>query len=350
MKRSLLVGLIVFLSAANADAGWSVTVRAKCRWWSKQYVAKAHAGCGVLLLCSQSSSSCGTAYASCSKMCSVGSASSSSYCGPSGWGGTSNATGVGWAGLEGNDGGTEDSASQNRLEGSVIFDEAARAVIILVNDGEFEATADGSFSELEATISTIQGTEADPVDDAVAQPAADSVLWHGGMRVEQGDVAFSGELTAQDLEPAVDRSATGALLVRTARVAKAIAVPAGVSLDDIEVTIRCDSGFGNRVTPSYTNFLRGDGNTDGNVDLGDAIAGLNYLFRGSKTPTCMDAADANANGRFDLSDPIFTLSWFFLGGPQPPAPGPFECGPHPGGRSIGCASYPICGATPAGDA
>lgn len=349
MKRLLLVGSILVLSALQAHAGWSVTVRAKCRSWSRQYVAKAHTGCGILLLCAQTSSSCGTAYASCSKSCAVGGANANSFCGPSGWGGSSNATGTGFAGLEGIDGATEASASQNHLEGSVIFDEAAGTVVLLVNEGEFEAAADGSFSEMEVIVSMQSGSEADPVDDVRAQISPESILWQGAMRVEKNSIIYAGELGADDLNPSTERTATGTTLVRTQRVARTITLPAGVNLDEVEVTIRGDSGFANRVQPTYTTYLRGDVNTDGGVDLGDAIAGLNYLFRGSRAPTCMDAADANGIGGFDLSDPIFTLSWFFLGGPQPPAPGPFECGPHPGGRSRGCESYDVCGSKPTGE-
>jgi hypothetical protein len=349
---SIAACALVVLSTVEAHAGWSVTVRQHCRWWSQKYVARAHAGCGVLLLCSSHSSSCGTASASCSKKtCMVGYAQASSYCGPSGWGGSSAATGNGFAGLEGRDGGTEVSASHNRAEGSVIFDEAAGAVILMISDSEFSAAADGSFSELEAIVSFLPGTEQDPVDDAAAPPpTADQILWRGLMRLEADEIRFAGDLSIDDMAPATERTLASSPVVRCQRVAMTIPVPAGVSFEQIEVTIRCDSGFGQRLEqPSYTHFLRGDFNGDGGVDLGDAIASLSFLFRGSRPSTCMDAANANGIGGFDLSDPIFTLTWFFLGGPQPPAPGPFECGPQPGGRSMGCDSYDVCAAKPSDD-
>ncbi|MBI4606520.1 MAG: hypothetical protein HY721_31530 [Planctomycetes bacterium] len=338
------IGLALALPCAEAQAGWSVNTRPKCRWWAKQYVAKAHSGCGILLLCAQSSSSCGTAAANCVKYCSIGKAEGHSWNGPSGWGGWSSATGIGFAGLHGAEGATEASASQNRIEGTVAFDEALGAVVVTVLDGELEAAADGSFSEIEIVVWRSYEGDPESVEDAVP---ADRVLWQGAARVEAGEVRYAGELSAQDIAPVpTDRTASGATRVIASGIEKVIPVESPADLEDLVVTIRCDSGFGSRVVPTYAQFVRGDSNGDGGVDLADAIGGLNYLFRGASAPPCMDAANTNGVGGFDLSDPIFTLSWFFLGGPEPPAPGPFQCGPNPGGRSLGCKEYSACKTTP----
>lgn len=70
-------------------------------------------------------------------------------------------------------------------------------------------------------------------------------------------------------------------------------------------------------------FLRGDSNTDGTVDISDAINTLGYLFTGNGKVTCADAADANDSGTIDISDPIFTLGFLFLGTRESlPAPSP----------------------------
>jgi len=84
-------------------------------------------------------------------------------------------------------------------------------------------------------------------------------------------------------------------------------------------------------------FLRGDANGDLKVDISDPILALDYLFSGTSSPRCLDAADANDDGSLDMSDPIFLLAALFqLGRPLPPpseAPGrdptegdPFHCG------------------------
>ena len=91
-------------------------------------------------------------------------------------------------------------------------------------------------------------------------------------------------------------------------------------------------------------FRRGDANTDGAVNLADAVATFNYLFTGGGTPLCLDAADSNnADDALNLTDGVFLLNFLFLGGDPLPDPGITDCGPDPvgaGSISFGCESYP----------
>jgi hypothetical protein len=89
-------------------------------------------------------------------------------------------------------------------------------------------------------------------------------------------------------------------------------------------------------------FRRGDSNSDGRVDISDAIRIFMYLFLGGAEPTCFDAADTNDDGRADLSDGVRILLDFFLPGTAISAPGPFECGPDPTGDSLGCGAQAPC--------
>ena len=86
---------------------------------------------------------------------------------------------------------------------------------------------------------------------------------------------------------------------------------------------------------SSAQFIRGDSNTDGVLDLSDAVHTLGYLFLGGPKSTCLAAADANDDEIVNLSDPTATLSAIFMGGRRLPAPGE-QAGldPTPG---IGCA-------------
>jgi hypothetical protein len=101
-------------------------------------------------------------------------------------------------------------------------------------------------------------------------------------------------------------------------------------------------------------FVRGDANSDGNINLTDGIVVLNYLFLGQAAPACMDAADADDTGAGNpsLTDAVIIFNWLFLGGPapQPPSPGeasydPGDCGPDPTpDDGMDCASPPVkCG-------
>jgi hypothetical protein len=66
-----------------------------------------------------------------------------------------------------------------------------------------------------------------------------------------------------------------------------------------------------------TAFTRGDANSDGAVDLGDAVFILNYLFRGASPPVPLSAGDANCDAFVDLADAIHVLNYLFRGGDPP---------------------------------
>jgi hypothetical protein len=82
------------------------------------------------------------------------------------------------------------------------------------------------------------------------------------------------------------------------------------------------------------NFIRGDANGDGTVDLSDPVAVLGYLFLGG-TLECQDSADADDSGGIDLTDPIFLLGALFLGSATIPPPFP-GCGQDPRFDGLSC--------------
>ena len=72
-------------------------------------------------------------------------------------------------------------------------------------------------------------------------------------------------------------------------------------------------------------FIRGDSNLDGQVDISDPVTLLGILFLGNEDPGCADAHDGNDSGEADISDAIYMLAYLFSGGRVPPAPFG-ECG------------------------
>lgn len=93
---------------------------------------------------------------------------------------------------------------------------------------------------------------------------------------------------------------------------------------------------------SAQSFKRADANASDVTDLSDAVFGLNFLFSGGATPTCLDAADTNDDGKVDISDPVALLAFLFLGGTPPAAPFP-DCGPDSTADDLGCELYMHCG-------
>jgi hypothetical protein len=78
----------------------------------------------------------------------------------------------------------------------------------------------------------------------------------------------------------------------------------------------------NIVTAQSNEFLRGDSNGDGIIDISDGVFILGSLFLGEPKSTCSDAADVNDDGVVDISDPKFLFEFLFSGGNAPPAPVP----------------------------
>jgi hypothetical protein len=70
------------------------------------------------------------------------------------------------------------------------------------------------------------------------------------------------------------------------------------------------------------NFIRGDANGDGTLNIADSITILNFIYNGGVPPTPLDASDANDNGVVEISDSVYTFVYLFSGGPPPPAPFP----------------------------
>ncbi len=89
-------------------------------------------------------------------------------------------------------------------------------------------------------------------------------------------------------------------------------------------------------------FLRGDCNVDGSVDIADAVTNLTYQFIGTFTPTCFDACDFDDSSFLDVSDPIASLSYQFLGTAPPAAPGFETCGVDPTEDNLTCESFGLC--------
>ena len=88
-------------------------------------------------------------------------------------------------------------------------------------------------------------------------------------------------------------------------------------------------------------FVRGDANADGSVDLADAVWTLSYLFRNGDPAPCVKSSDTNDDGAIDIGDPILILSYLFADGASP-APPFAECGPDPTDDSLGCESFEPC--------
>jgi hypothetical protein len=67
-------------------------------------------------------------------------------------------------------------------------------------------------------------------------------------------------------------------------------------------------------------FLCGDANNDGQVNIGDAIYVISYIFRGGPPPMPPEAGNINGDGKVNVADAVYLISYIFRGGPPPVCP------------------------------
>ncbi len=67
-------------------------------------------------------------------------------------------------------------------------------------------------------------------------------------------------------------------------------------------------------------YLCGDANGDAELDIGDAVYLINYIFRGGPAPVPLDAGDANCDGSHDIGDAVHLITHIFKSGPPPCCP------------------------------
>lgn len=64
-------------------------------------------------------------------------------------------------------------------------------------------------------------------------------------------------------------------------------------------------------------YLRGDANGDGNINVGDPVFIVGYVFRGGPAPDPLEAGDANCDAKINVGDAVYLVSYIFRGGPPP---------------------------------
>jgi hypothetical protein len=71
-------------------------------------------------------------------------------------------------------------------------------------------------------------------------------------------------------------------------------------------------------TIKYVQFLCGDANKDGVVDVGDVVYLINYLYKSGSAPVpILKAGDASCDGVVDVGDVVYLINFLFKNGPEP---------------------------------
>lgn len=88
------------------------------------------------------------------------------------------------------------------------------------------------------------------------------------------------------------------------------------------------------VVQGQSNFVRGDANGDGVLDVADAIGSLSFQFQGAQVD-CVAALDVDDSGAVTIGDSVLVLAFLFTSGADPALPFP-GCGPDPTPDALGC--------------
>ncbi|MCP4568635.1 MAG: hypothetical protein GY841_13745 [FCB group bacterium] len=63
--------------------------------------------------------------------------------------------------------------------------------------------------------------------------------------------------------------------------------------------------------------ISGDANFDGDVNVGDAVVLINFVFKGASYPHVPDLADANGDCSLNVGDAVYLINYVFKGGDPP---------------------------------
>jgi bacillolysin/thermolysin len=75
-----------------------------------------------------------------------------------------------------------------------------------------------------------------------------------------------------------------------------------------------------QVFHSGITVLYGDANSDGSINVADAVFLINFVFKGGPAPDPFDNGDANCDGDVNVGDAVFIINFVFNGGPEPSCP------------------------------
>ncbi len=64
-------------------------------------------------------------------------------------------------------------------------------------------------------------------------------------------------------------------------------------------------------------FVCGDANSDQDINVGDAVYVINYIFRGGPAPAPLEAGDVNLDLAVNIGDAVYIINFIFKGGPVP---------------------------------
>lgn len=189
-----VLGLLLVLVSADAQASAWCNTRNNCRWWAKKYTANASVGCiGFSLpLCYSHSGHCDGTSVSCGwKNCLWGGATAWASNGPGGCSAGGNRTGQGIYGESKADATSEaDASGSHSLQSRAEFDNAQRTVTIALDRGVMTSSPDSMESRIDVYVFREDVEEGKEVEDPVR--TEENTLWRASIVLSNGVLKVNG--------------------------------------------------------------------------------------------------------------------------------------------------------------
>jgi len=77
------------------------------------------------------------------------------------------------------------------------------------------------------------------------------------------------------------------------------------------------SEWSDELTVAISEYIRGDANGDGVIDIADVVYLINYLFIDGPAPDPLWVGDANCDDVVNIADVVYLINYLFTGGPPP---------------------------------
>ncbi len=74
------------------------------------------------------------------------------------------------------------------------------------------------------------------------------------------------------------------------------------------------------VVMQVISYIPGDVNGDGEVNVGDVVRLVDYLYRGGTPPHPLETGDTNCDGSINVGDVVYLVAYLYRGGPPPGCP------------------------------
>jgi len=83
------------------------------------------------------------------------------------------------------------------------------------------------------------------------------------------------------------------------------------------ITVTADNYIPYETTVEILDYIPGDSDGSGEVDVDDAVHLITYIFNGGPAPNPLAAGDSDCSGDVDVDDAVHLINYIFGGGPEP---------------------------------